>query len=409
MSRCKRTDECLLLVEAIEKSGVLSRAELKKLTKRIFRFEDKLGRTRVGTAEAILEYIQYIRYLEFQHHRRVKSAGIISVSPFKRFTLNIFRHGIARFPTDSNLWLLFLSYGASQGVRRVVSHSLTQALRLNPTSAGLWAYAASWEFAKEGNPFGARLILQRGLRNCPDARELWREYFNLELKYVDKIKSRNATLNPEPQGGETRTQNSTSLTVHDGAFAASVYEAAKSRCCGDFRFLLHFLLAVSTLTWAMKLQRHIYKDLCDSFPEHAAHLVLAYKRRFSSKSRDTYTYLARSLSLKEEDEKFQKLFVAFDGERRVFTAVADCLQNISGLSSLHGLILSRRNFNEGSKQCFVGAHKVRSRRVDAVGKVRVYTFRNMFCHARYKHTSRDNDYLNGGGLLFSPRDLIEAR
>jgi hypothetical protein len=203
-------------------------------------------------------------------------------------------------------------------------------------------------------------------------------------------------------------QNSTPLTVRDGVFAASVYEAAKSRYPEDFHFLLHFLLTASSLSWAVKLERHIHKDLCNSFPEHAAHLVLAYKRAFRPQSRDTFTYLAQRLSLREGDEKFQKLFVALDDEKRNFTSVEDCLQDISKLSSLHSLILSRRNFNMGSKQYFAGAIKARSWCADAIGQADVYTYGNRFGCLRCEHTSTDNDYLSGRHL-FSPRGVLELR
>ena len=44
---------------------------------------------------------------------------------------------------------------------------LTKALQLHPTAAGLWSYAAAWEFEHNANAAAARALMQRGLRMCP--------------------------------------------------------------------------------------------------------------------------------------------------------------------------------------------------------------------------------------------------
>ena len=44
---------------------------------------------------------------------------------------------------------------------------LTKALQLHPTAAGLWSYAAAWEFEHNANATAARALMQRGLRMCP--------------------------------------------------------------------------------------------------------------------------------------------------------------------------------------------------------------------------------------------------
>lgn len=80
---------------------------------------------------------------------------------------------------------------------------LASALHLNPTAAGLWSYAASWEFQHNANPGGARVLMQRGLRMVEGraAVPLWLEYFRMELLYAAKLRARRAVLGIEPAAG----------------------------------------------------------------------------------------------------------------------------------------------------------------------------------------------------------------
>lgn len=44
---------------------------------------------------------------------------------------------------------------------------ITKALQLHPREAGLWSYAAAWEFGDNRNAAGARSLMQQGLRYPP--------------------------------------------------------------------------------------------------------------------------------------------------------------------------------------------------------------------------------------------------
>ena len=56
---------------------------------------------------------------------------------------------------------------------------VARALKVHPNEAGLWVYAASWEFETNGNAAAARSLMQQGLRCCRDSPQLWVEYFNM--------------------------------------------------------------------------------------------------------------------------------------------------------------------------------------------------------------------------------------
>jgi len=81
-----------------------------------------------------------------------------------------------------------------------------EALQLHPRNASLWIEAASHEFfgyVASSNSYGmsgggsiknARILLQRGLRINPTLKELWLQYFCLELHYIQKLRGRRELL-----------------------------------------------------------------------------------------------------------------------------------------------------------------------------------------------------------------------
>lgn len=75
---------------------------------------------------------------------------------------------------------------------------LTRALQLHPTEPRLWSHAAGFEFEDHHNPAAARLLLQRGLRICPNSIPLWLENFRLELLYAHQLRTRRKVLGLEP-------------------------------------------------------------------------------------------------------------------------------------------------------------------------------------------------------------------
>lgn len=65
---------------------------------------------------------------------------------------------------------------------------------MHSTLPGLWSYAASFEFERQGNVSAARRLLQTGLRNCGGSAELWLDYFRMELLFAKKLMERRKVL-----------------------------------------------------------------------------------------------------------------------------------------------------------------------------------------------------------------------
>lgn len=78
---------------------------------------------------------------------------------------------------DLDLWSRWLRFCQATGSSRQMSKVLTKALQLHSGCAALWTYAAAWEFEANQNAAAARALMQRGLRMCKHAPQLWHEYF----------------------------------------------------------------------------------------------------------------------------------------------------------------------------------------------------------------------------------------
>lgn len=73
--------------------------------------------------------------------------------------------------------------------------------------AGVWIYAASWEFDRNLNVTAARALMLNGLRVCSNSEDLWVEYLRMELTYLNKLKARRVALG-ESKGSLVRDTKS---------------------------------------------------------------------------------------------------------------------------------------------------------------------------------------------------------
>jgi U3 small nucleolar RNA-associated protein 6 len=104
-----------------------------------------------------------------------------------RRTFFIFERATRKFPGDTPLWMQYLDYTRSQKAHKRVGKILTTVLRLHPTNAELWIFAARYAAERDGNPSAARGYLQRALRFCPKEIAIWLEYARLEMLFISKI------------------------------------------------------------------------------------------------------------------------------------------------------------------------------------------------------------------------------
>jgi U3 small nucleolar RNA-associated protein 6 len=88
----------------------------------------------------------------------------------------------------------YLQYAREVKATKKFKTVLTAALRMHPTKAELWLYAAKLALEDESDMNSARSFMQRGTRFCTRSKELWIEYAKLEMIYLAKIGMRRRIL-----------------------------------------------------------------------------------------------------------------------------------------------------------------------------------------------------------------------
>ena len=188
---------------------------------------------------------------------------------------------LCKYPGNVGLWLDFASFCFSHGNARLLSEVVSQGLLLNPQCAGLWCFAANWEYKHKGDISAARHLLLRGLRNCGQSKILWQVYFRFELKYAGDVHKRNEILriSTVPSG------------EHVGAVAQCVFEAAMRVHPTDTVFHTQFVYITASFPWAKELKENMievltrqFEDERDGDDENKKGDAALYKRLLSSAS-----------------------------------------------------------------------------------------------------------------------------
>ena len=102
----------------------------------------------------------------------------------------LYQRVLRKYPGNVGLWLDFATFCFSHGNARLLSEVTSQGLRLNPSCAGLWCFAANWEYKHKGDISAARRLLLRGLRNCAQSKVLW-QALPPQLKVAADVRARN--------------------------------------------------------------------------------------------------------------------------------------------------------------------------------------------------------------------------
>lgn len=133
--------------------------------------------------------------LDVLRKKRVKRLGIRSGGfNGQRRIFFVLDRAVRRFHGDINLWVQYIEYARKQKAHKKLSMIFTDVLRLHPTNADLWVYAAKHVLDDHGDMTQARSYMQRGLRFCKSSRAIWTQYAKLELIYIAKLVARQKIL-----------------------------------------------------------------------------------------------------------------------------------------------------------------------------------------------------------------------
>ena len=120
-----------------------------------------------------------------------------------------------KFQGDIGIWIQYIEYARKQKAYKKLSTIFMDALRLHPTNVDLWIYAAKYSLDDHADMSQARSYMQRGLRFCKSARNLWIQYAKLELIYVAKLVARQRILGLDEEIQRPKAVEEPGLDDHD--------------------------------------------------------------------------------------------------------------------------------------------------------------------------------------------------
>ncbi|PRW57423.1 U3 small nucleolar RNA-associated 6-like protein [Chlorella sorokiniana] len=278
-------EEMVPELEALEQRGYFSRQEIKAVVQKRQDFEYALKR-KAAMREDYLRYIDYEERLEELRASRRSSRSISGKAGLAEFCIVrrihfIFERATRKFRGDLDLWSRWLRFCQRTRSSKQMSKVLTKALQLHSGCAALWTYAAAWEFESNLNAGAARALMQRGLRMCKHAPQLWHEYFRLELLYALRLRERRRVLGigagdddgialgaEESEGGEGGDEAAAAVAaVLNGAVALVVYKNAIAAFPASVPFRAKFLEILAPLHFPGRasLEEAIYDSVAADF------------------------------------------------------------------------------------------------------------------------------------------------
>ncbi|KAJ1553514.1 U3 snoRNP protein, partial [Cladochytrium tenue] len=110
---------------------------------------------------------------------------------------SLYTRALRTFPADLPLWFQYFDWCRSVRNNRFLSGAFARGIEAHPTKPAIWIMAAKWEYEGNKSVRAARILMQRGLRLNNDSREMWLEYFRLELHWIYKLqRERRALFGP---------------------------------------------------------------------------------------------------------------------------------------------------------------------------------------------------------------------
>ncbi|GMI04563.1 hypothetical protein TrRE_jg7787 [Triparma retinervis] len=176
----------------------------------------------------------------------------------------IFTRALRKFKSDVSMWMQYIDFAKKNDSSKKLSRIYAEALQIHPHSVPLWLSSAEWEFFSNNNAKSARVVMQRALRTVPKSEDLWLQYFNLELHYVQRMRGRREILQLEGVTAKSMEES----PLFSGGIASIVYQnAVKSVPKGGLAFRLKFLEQCGTFPQTDKLEHEIMESIAKDFPD----------------------------------------------------------------------------------------------------------------------------------------------
>lgn len=259
-------EEMLPELEQMERVGLFTAVETRKILKKRTNLEYKLRR-RTKCKEDFMRYVQYEvhvltlvkkRRKKIGYHNKVKDIDVAIIHRIH----NLFRLATNRFPDDVKVWLSHIEFSQVRKEKSNVSRLFNKMLQIHTKKPDLWILAAKWELESNNSPDNARLLLQLGLRYLKTSKQLWLEYFRMEILYAEKLRQRRSVLGIDENVPES---DKVSDSVLEGHVAEVVFKKAIETVQDDVDFMLSFLPICKLFDFTSQIQEHIYSELKNKY------------------------------------------------------------------------------------------------------------------------------------------------
>lgn len=258
-------------LEELEQMGVFSSDEIRNIIRKRRDFEYHLQK-RIVQKTDFLRYMQYEINLDMLKKKRKLRLGIKrnlrGEQTVMRRIHNLFQNALKKFVGDVKLWIQYIEFCKHMGSTKILGKVFARVLQYHPDKPNLWIMAAKWEFEENKNIPNSRTLLQRGLRVNPSAKQLWLEYFRMELLHVEKVKKRSMILGlkeaVESQGeGEPEQVTPEFL---GGKVPEIVYKKAIECIPDDIKFRKSFIEIYHLFEDTKQGCDLVYNSLLEDFP-----------------------------------------------------------------------------------------------------------------------------------------------
>lgn len=168
--------------------------EITSITKRRSDFEHKIN-ARGSQPIDFARYAEYEMNVDSLRKKRVKRLGVKSPAHAgQKRIFFVLDRATRKFHGDIGLWMQYIEYARKQKAYKKLTQVLTNVLRLHPTKAEMWIYAAQYSLEEHADMTQARSYMHRGLRFAQSSKTLWLQYAKLEMIYIAKIAARQQIL-----------------------------------------------------------------------------------------------------------------------------------------------------------------------------------------------------------------------
>ncbi|KAL9180303.1 hypothetical protein ACHAXT_008273 [Thalassiosira profunda] len=209
----------------------------------------------------------------------------------------LYQRTLRKFHHPLDVLLNYAEFAKEHKSFRHLGKIYAEGLQRHPREAGLWIEAASFEYfgyvAQDyekgddvsskvvgGSIRNARVLMQRGLRVNTTSREMWLQYFALELHYVQKLRGRREILelglNEEgmtPSSEEEGSDEGDESAGGGDKLSASllpaqiIFKNAVKAIPDDVRFRLRFVEACRQFPQTKQLEECIMESVTQDFGE----------------------------------------------------------------------------------------------------------------------------------------------